>query len=79
MRVSLGTRLVAQRPQREIPHLRRCPYKECVGTAQSQMPSLHAPCRPSGGAPDNIQHIAIHGHKLQNSGKGLDTRIAHVI
>ena len=30
----------AQRPQREIPHLRKCPYKEGVGTAQNQMP-LH--------------------------------------
>ena len=29
-----------QRPQREIPHLRIRPYKEGVGTAESQMP-LH--------------------------------------
>ena len=29
-----------QRPQREIPHLRKCPYKEGVGTAQNQIP-LH--------------------------------------
>ena len=27
----------AQRPQREIPHLRKCPYKEGVGTTQNQM------------------------------------------
>ena len=32
--------MYAQRPQREIPHLRKCPYKEGVGTAQNQMP-LH--------------------------------------
>ena len=30
----------AQRPQREIPHLRKCPYKEGVGIAQNQIP-LH--------------------------------------
>ena len=32
--------MYAQRPQREIPHLKKCPHKESVGTAQNQMP-LH--------------------------------------
>ena len=32
--------MYVQRPQSEIPHLRKCPYKEGVGTTQNQMP-LH--------------------------------------
>ena len=50
------TYALPQRPQREIPHLRKCPYKEGVGTAQNQMPSggLWAPDVPQARIHENV-------------------------
>ena len=54
-----------QRPQREIPHLRKCPYKEGVETAQNQMQLHVVGCSlPSKGRLMAPNITSARGHEL---------------